>query len=191
MLPKVELHLHLDCSLNHDGVRRLRPSITPDEYRRAFIAPSRCPNLASFLALVPNVLKLLQTRDALRVLVENVFEQLHTDGDVSAELRFAPLLHTAEGLSPEHVVDTIDAAVDDMVCRTNVEARIILCTLRHFSETQSMATVALARRFGDRRVVALDLAGNEAGFSLRPHVAAFRTAHEWGIWTTAHAGEAC
>jgi adenosine deaminase len=190
-LPKVELHLHLDCSLDFEGVRRLRPAITVEEYRRDFVLPSHCPNLAAFLVQVPNALRLLQTRDALGVLVENVFEQLERDRVIYAELRFAPLLHTAHGLSPEQVVDTVDAAVDDMVDRTGIDARIILWTLRHFTEEQSLATVALVRRFRDRRVAALDLAGDEAGFPLQPHVAAFRAAHDWGLQTTAHAGEAC
>jgi adenosine deaminase len=190
-LPKIELHLHLDCSLNYDGVRRLRPSITVEEYQRDFVIPSDCQNLGAFLARVGNAVGLLQTREALRALVENVFEQLEQDRVIYAELRFAPLLHTANGLSAEQVVDTVDAAVDDMARRSRIDARIILCTLRHFTQEQSMATVSLVRRFRDRRVAALDLAGDEAGCPLRPHIAAYRAAHEWGLKTTAHAGEAC
>ena len=189
-LPKVELHLHIDCSLSYDGLRRLKPSVTPDEYRRDYVAPVPCANLAEFLARVPNVLALLQTREALGVLVEDVFNQLAADGVVYAELRFAPLLHVGAGLSPESVVDTVDAAVDAMVRRTGIEARIILCTLRHLSESESLTTAGLVRDFRDRRVVALDLAGDEAGYPLQPHVAAYRYAHEHGLRTTAHAGEA-
>lgn len=190
-LPGVELHLHLDCSLDYDGVRRLRPSITPDQYRREFVLPGSCPNLASFLAQVPNLLQLLQTRDSLRVMVGNVFEQLQRDNVMYAELRFAPLLHLEGGLLPEDVVDTVDAATDACVHQSGIEARLILCTLRHFTEAQSLATVALVRSFRDRRVSGLDLAGDEAGCPIEPHTAAYRAAHDWGLKTTAHAGEAC
>jgi len=189
-LPKIELHLHIDCTLSYDGVRRLRPSVTLDEYRRDYIAPVPCANLAEFLARVPSVLALLQTREALGVMVEDVFNQLAADGVIYAELRFAPLLHTTAGLSPESIVDTVDAAVDAMVRRTGIEARIILCTLRHFSESDGLTTAALVHDFRHRRVVALDLAGDEAGCPLQPHIAAYRYAHEHGLRTTAHAGEA-
>jgi len=190
-LPKVELHLHLDCSLSYEGVRRLQPSTTVEEFRRHFMAPARCINLAEFLSRVPRVLRLLQSEEALGVLVEDVFEQLERDRVIYAELRFAPMLHTAGGLSTERVVDIIDRAVDVMVRRTAIEARLILCALRHFNERDSLATAALVHEFRDRRVVALDLAGDEAGYSLQPHVAAYRYAHEHGLNTTAHAGEAC
>jgi adenosine deaminase len=190
-LPKVELHLHLDCSLSYRGILRLRPAVTLDEYRREYRAPTRCTNLEDFLSRTERTLRLLQTREALQVLVEDVFEQLQQDGVLYAELRFAPLLHTDQGLSAEHVVDTVDAAVDAMVGRTGIEARLILCTLRHYSDHESLATVRLVEAFGRRRVAALDLAGDEAGFSLQPHVAAYRYAHDHDIPTTAHAGEAC
>jgi adenosine deaminase len=189
-LPKVELHLHLDCSLSWAGLRRLKPEVTAEEYAREFVAPARCANLAEFLSRVPKVLALLQSEEVLALLVEDVFEQLQQDGVIYAELRFAPLLHRQGGLAPERVVDVVDAAVERMARRTGIAARIILCTLRHYTEDDSLRTAALVWAFRDRMVVALDLAGDEAGFPLRPHVAAFRYAHEHGLRTTAHAGEA-
>ncbi len=188
-LPKVELHLHLDCSLSHSGVRRLRPSVTRDEYMRDYVAPARCTDLAEFLSCVPRILAVLQTTDGLQVMVEDVFEQLQRDCVIYAELRFAPLLHLGQGLTPERVVETVDATVDAMVKKTGIEARVILCTLRHFSEQQSLTTAHLAHAFNDRRVSGIDLAGDEAGFPIAPHAAAFRYAHEHGLHTTAHAGE--
>ena len=48
-VPKVELHLHLDCSLSHDVVFKIDPSVTLEEYRTDFIAPAKCTDLAEFL----------------------------------------------------------------------------------------------------------------------------------------------
>jgi adenosine deaminase len=189
-LPKIELHLHLDCSLSFDAVRRLQPSVTLEEYRSEYVAPARCPNLTEFLSRVSKVLPLLQTPDALRLMVEDVFEQLRQDGTLYAELRFAPFLHTAGSLSAERVVETVSSAVEEMTGKTGIEARLILCTLRHYRELESMVTAELVRAFRHRRVVALDLAGDEAGFPVRPHISAFRYAHTHGLKTTAHAGEA-
>ena len=48
-LPKVELHLHLDCSLSYDVVKQINPAITYEEYRESFVAPPKCTDLADYL----------------------------------------------------------------------------------------------------------------------------------------------
>ena len=189
--PKVELHLHLDCSLSYKAVARLDPTVTRQEYEREFVAPARCTNLADFLARAPKGFRLMQTEEALRLATEDVFEQLADDGVVYAEIRFAPLLHLEQGLTAERVVSVVERAAEEWSRATGVEAGLILCTLRHFSEAQSMETARLVEQFRGSRVVALDIAGDEAGFPLDAHEAAYRFAREHGLSRTAHAGEAC
>ncbi len=190
-LPKVELHLHLDCSLSYKAVARLAPSVSREEYLRDYVAPSRCTNLAEFLSRAPKGFRLMQTEDALRAVTEDVFEQLADDSAVYAEIRFAPLLHLEQGLTAERVVHVVEREADELTRATGVEAGLILCTLRHFSEAQSMETARLVEQFRGSHVVALDIAGDEAGFPLDAHVAAYRFAREHGLSRTAHAGEAC
>lgn len=190
MLPKVELHLHLDCSLSYDAVSRLKPSVTRAEYDAEFVAPPQCASLAEFLTRAPRGFQLMQTREALRLVTEDVFAQLAADRVIYAELRFAPLLHLLDGLTPEAVVEAVDRATEDSIRATGIEVRLILCTLRHFTPQQSLATVALVEAFRGSRVAALDIAGDEAGFPLDAHVAAFRYAAQRGLARTAHAGEA-
>lgn len=188
-LPKIELHLHLDCSLSHRAVSTLAPSVTREEYQRDFIAPARCANLADFLSRAPKGFRLMQTEDSLRLVTEDVFQQLVEDGVVYAEIRFAPLLHTEQGLSPERVIAVVERSVERLVQETGMQAGLILCTLRHFTEAQSLLTAQLVKEFRGSRVVALDLAGDEAGYPLRAHIAAYRYAREHGLFRTAHAGE--
>src|SRR5271165_5786575 len=114
-LPKIELHLHLDCSLSYRAVSALAPSVTPEEYQRDYIAPARCANLADFLSRAPMGYRLMQTEDALRLVTEDVFQQLVEDGVIYAEIRFAPLLHTEHGLSPERVVAAVERTVDRLI----------------------------------------------------------------------------
>jgi len=190
-LPKVELHLHLDCSLSYAVVARLAPDVTRAEYERDYIAPARCTDLADFLTRPPRSVRLMQDEAALELVTEDVFAQLQADAVVYAELRFAPLLHLERGLTAERVVQVIDRATERMIAATGIDARLILCTLRHFAAAQSMATVRLVEQFRGSRVVALDLAADEAGFPLDAHVAAYRYARERGLFRTAHAGEAC
>lgn len=190
MIPKVELHLHLDCSLSYNAVAQLDRSISRAQYDAEFVAPPVCASLADFLTRAPRGFQLMQTQDALHLAVEDLFEQLIADSVIYAEIRFAPLLHLLRGLNPEQVVQTIDRATEDCMRATGVEARIILCTLRHFSAAQSLKTAQLVADFAGSRVTALDIAGDEAGHPLDPHIAAFQLAREHGLCRTAHAGEA-
>lgn len=189
-LPKVELHVHLDCCLSFRAVERLAPGTTPEAYRRDYVGPDRCTDLADFLRHIDRSLALLQTEEGLRTAVEDLFGQFAADGVVYAEIRFAPLLHLRKGLAADRVVAVVAAAVDRCTRATGVEARVILCALRHFTEDQSLETARLAERFRGDGVAALDLAADEAGFPLDPHAAAFAFARERGIARTAHAGEA-
>jgi adenosine deaminase len=188
-LPKIELHLHLDCSLSFQAVSKLAPSVTREEYQREYIAPARCASLADFLSRAPKGFRLMQTEDSLRLVTEDVFRQLVEDGVIYAEFRFAPLLHSEQGLSPDRVVSVVERSVERLIRETGMQAGLILCTLRHFTKAQSLLTAELVEKFRGSRVVALDLAGDEAGFPLDAHVGAYRYAREHGLFRTAHAGE--
>jgi adenosine deaminase len=188
--PKVELHLHLDCSLSYDVVKKIDPAVTQEEYQNDFIAPAKCLSLVDFLKRAVKGYHLMQTKEALQLVVQDLFKQLKEDNTLYAEIRFAPFLHTEKGLAPYEVVQTIEAATAEAVMQTGVEARLILCTLRHYSKEQSMATVKLVEQFKGTYVVAFDIAGDEAGCPVTNHIDAFKYAREKGLYITAHAGEA-
>jgi len=189
-LPKVELHLHLDCSLSFDVVSRLQPGISREAYQRDFVGPVKCLDLADFLTRAISGIALMQTKEQLRLVTLDLFRQLQADHVIYAEMRFAPLEHLQQGLKPEEVVETVNQAVLEGTQMTGIEAGIILCTLRHYSEAQSMETVALVEQFRGSRVVGFDIAADEAGYPIDHHINAFKYAHKAGINCTAHAGEA-
>jgi adenosine deaminase len=189
-LPKVELHLHLDCSLSYEVVKKLNPAITYDEYKESFIAPFKCYDLVDYLKRAVKGFELMQTKEQLHLVTRDLFKQLEADNVIYAEIRFAPLLHIQQGLTAKDVVTTINQTVNEGIQETGIEAGLILCTLRHFTEEQSMDTVTLAHEFRGTNVVGFDIAGDEAGFSVANHVAAFHYAQAKGICCTAHAGEA-
>lgn len=191
VLPKVELHLHLDCSLSFDVVQQLSPEISEEKYRENFIAPPKCRDLADYISRSESAVALMQSREALHMVTEDLFKQLQADNVIYAEIRFAPLLHTRKGLSAKEVVEAVNKAVEEQVNTTGIEAGIILCTLRHYSENQSMETVKLVEEFAGSRVVGFDIAADEAGFPIDNHIPAFEYANEKGLSCTAHAGEAC
>src|ERR1700722_4485955 len=72
--PKIELHLHMDCSLSFAAVSKLDHSISLEEYQSEFIAPRRCTSLVDFLTRAPRGFKLMQDEPALELVVEDLFE---------------------------------------------------------------------------------------------------------------------
>ena len=189
-LPKVEIHLHLDCSLSFDVVNQIDPSISYKDYSASFIAPAKCKDLADYLKRANKGVELMQTKEQLRLVTLDLFKQLKDDHVIYAEIRFAPLLHTLKGLTASEVVESVTAATAEGIKKYGVEANLILCTLRHYSKKQSLETVRLVETFNKSHVVGFDIAANEAGYPIDNHIEAFKYAHEKHIPCTAHAGEA-
>src|SRR3984885_1513318 len=179
-LPKVELHLHLDCSLSYSVVSKLDPTITREQYNHEFIAPPQCSSLADFLTRAPRGFQLMQDEAAPALVVEDLFQQLAADGVIYAEIRFAPLLHLERGLTPAQVVAAVDRATEAAIRSSGIGARLILCTLRHFDREQGLTTAKLVQQFRGSRVAALDIAGDEAGYPIDANIPAFHYAIEHG-----------
>lgn len=189
-LPKVELHLHLDCSLSYEVVNAINPNITYDVYKESFIAPPKCTDLADYITRAIKGFELMQTKEQLRLVTLDLFKQLKEDHVVYAEIRFAPLQHVYKGLTANEVVEAVNQATEEGIKIYGVEAGIILCTLRHYTEAQSLETAELVKSFKGSHIVGFDIAADEAGFPIDNHIKAFNQVRQSGIPCTAHAGEA-
>jgi len=190
-LPKVELHTHLDCSLSFDLVSKFDHTISIEIYKNDFIAPSKCKNLADFLRCIITSIDLMQSKKNLYLVTSDLFDQLKNENVIYTEIRFAPLLHMENGLSAEEVVETVCKAIEKNTKSTGIKAGLILCTLRHFSEGQSLKTAQLVNKYiNSTPVVGFDIAADEAGYSINNHIEAFEFAIKNDIPRTAHAGEA-
>ena len=191
-LPKIELHIHLDCSLSYAVVQQLDPTVSFEQYQEEFIAPEGCPNLLEYIKRSSKGYTLMQTKEQLRLVTLDFLAQMDRDQVIYVEIRFAPLLHTQKGLKPSEVIETIQEALVEGSSHYKVIPKLILCTLRDYSEEQSMETVKLVEQYRPQGwVVGFDIAGDEAGYPVGPHEKAFAYANEKDIPCTAHAGEAC
>ena len=188
-LPKVELHVHLDCCLSYKALKKINPKISYDDFQTQFIGTS-CSCLKDYIKCADRALEYMQTKEELDIIVEDVFDQFKADNVVYAEIRFAPLLHLNKGLRPMQVVEIISKKTIEKSKSTGIEVNLILCTLRHYSEKQSLETINLIKDFSGDNVVGFDIAADEAGFPLDNHIQAFKLAKESNIHCTAHAGEA-
>lgn len=190
-LPKVELHLHLDCSLSFDVVSKIRPDVSKDNYESEFIGPAKCNSLNEILKYVTSQVNLMQTEENLRLVVKDLFDQLQRENVIYAEIRFAPLLHLANGLMPEEVVEIVADEVTKYSKATDMKAGIILCTLRHYSEKEALQTVELVKRYiANTPVAGFDIAADEGSYPIDANKEAFLYAIKHDLPRTAHAGEA-
>ena len=188
-LPKVELHVHLDCCLSFKGLSRIDPTISESYYKKKFIGTS-CSCLKDYIRCADTALEYMQTKEQLEIVIEDLFDQLVNDNVIYAEIRFAPLLHLKKGLSSKNVVEIVSNKTKIESEKSGIEVGLILCTLRHFSVDQSLETVKLVKDFLNKNIVGFDIAADEAGFPIDNHIKSFQFARDNNIFCTAHAGEA-
>ncbi|MEQ4717529.1 adenosine deaminase [Nonomuraea sp. B19D2] len=192
MIPRYELHCHLDGSVRPGTVADLarRQGITLDgPVERLVTAPAGCGNLGRFLTYIDVPLQVLQTPDALSRAARELVEDWQADGVVYGEVRFAPQLHGRHGMSQDEAVEAVAEGLAAGRAATGVRTGLLLCCLRHQTPQESLSVAETALRHRDQ-VAGLDLAGDEWLHAAAPHRAAFDLAHAAGLPCTVHAGEA-
>jgi adenosine deaminase len=196
-LPKTDLHVHLDGSLRLETIlelakeRRIElPSTNPDELRKAMNLGQNCGSLVEYLKAFDVTLRVLQTEDALFRVAYELAEDAARENVRYMEVRYAPMLHTREGLRLTSVVEAVlgglRAAQDDL----GIESNVILCGIRNVSPESSLEMAELAVAYKGRGVVGFDLAGAEYDHPAKHHRRAFQLVRDNNINVTIHAGEA-
>jgi adenosine deaminase len=130
----------------------------------------------------------MQTADALERVAFEMIEDMHADGVVYVETRFAPVFHTDKGLHWDDVVNAVLKGLQRGKTAFGVEYGLIICAMRNMQLSQEMAELAVD--FRDRGVVGFDLAGEEGGFPPKKHIDAFHYIQRENFNITIHAGEA-
>jgi len=194
-LPKAELHQHLDGAIRIETAVELAAEVgmplSLEAARARLVAPSRCRNQAELLTYFDLPIALLQTASALQRVSAELVERMAADGVRYGEIRWAPRLHLAGGLSVTAVIGAVGAGVAEARDRLGSQAPLIALIVTAMRSHPPGANVELAHAaaaFG-MPVVGFDLAGPEATYPAPPHAAAFRAAEEGGLALTAHAGE--
>lgn len=195
--PVVELHRHLDGNVRTatvlDLARRHGIELPADDV--AGLTPhvqitSPSPTLVDFLAKFRWLQAVIADYDAVRRIVGENLEDAVAEGIDHVELRFSPyFMGEVHGLDPHGVAeaacDALEAAAD-----LPVSAKLIGIVSRTYGPDIGWQEVKAALAQRHRGVVALDLAGDEAGFPGDLFVDHFRRAGEGGLRRVAHAGEA-
>lgn len=195
-MPKPELHLHLDGSLDPALALELAATRNVDAprdwagMRAALVAPERCADQADLLRAFDLPIALLQDAEALDRAAEQLVRAKAAENVTYLEMRWGPHLHTAKGLTQSQVIAAVAAGARRAAAETGIEVRLIITALRSHSleENRNLATAAVAAQ--DLGVVAFDLAGREAAFpDPLTFKESFDIARNGGLAITLHAGE--
>lgn len=195
-MPKIELHCHLDGSLRSETIIDIAkregiqlPSFDKDELQKELIAPLDCESLEEYLKRfsLPNLV--MQSKDNLKRITFELFEDAAKENVKYMEVRFAPLLHTGKGLDVTEVIDSVLAGMREAESHYEIKGNIILSCMRTMSVDSAFEVVEKGKRFLGKGVVAIDLcAVEEEGFCGR-FVEPIALARKYGYRVTIHAGE--
>ena len=190
-LPKAELHIHIEGSLEpemmFDLARRNRIAI-PYADAAAVRAAYNFSNLQDFLDLYYQGAAVLRTEEDFRDLALAYFDRAAADSVAHAEIFFDPQTHTERGLPFQVAADGLLAGMAQAEAGHGVTSKLILCFLRHLSEDDAFATLKAAEPWLDR-IAGVGLDSSELGHPPDKFARVFTAAGDLGLKRVAHAGE--
>lgn len=190
-LPKVELHLHIEGSLEPELMFALAqrnkikiPFNSVEEVREAY----NFSNLQDFLDIYYQGMNVLQTEQDFYDLTWAYLERVAKQNVMHVEIFFDPQGHTERGVKFETVLDGITRALDDGRMKLGVSSFLIMCFLRHLSEDAAFETLHQALPY-KHRILGVGLDSSEKGHPPSKFKDVFAEAKKEGFLIMAHAGE--
>ena len=190
-LPKAELHLHIEGSLEPEQMFELAqrngvslPFATVEEVRAAYAFS----NLQDFLDIYYQGAQVLLTTADFHDLAMAYFRRIAADGARHAEIFFDPQTHTDRGVPFAVVIEGLLSGMDEAEQTLGVTSKLILCFLRHLSEEAAFATLEQAKPWLDR-IAGVGLDSSEVGHPPAKFAKVFAAARKLGLKVVAHAGE--
>ena len=190
-LPKVELHLHIEGTLEPELMFELAkrnkvdiPFNSVTEVRDAY----NFHNLQSFLDIYFQGANVLIHEQDFFELTWAYLLRCKEDKVLHTEVFFDPQAHTERGISFDTVVNGIHRALVKAATELNISSKLIMCFLRHLDEESAFETLAQAQAHKDK-IIAVGLDSTEVGNPAGKFERVFKKALEQGFLTVAHAGE--
>ncbi len=190
-LPKAELHLHIEGSLEPELMFALAqrngvaiPFASVEEVRAAYAFS----NLQDFLDIYYQGMGVLITEQDFFDLTAAYLARAHADAVRHVEIFFDPQGHTERGVAFATVITGITRALDDAKARYGITSKLIMCFLRHLSEADAETTLDEALPYLDR-IDGVGLDSSEVGHPPSKFTRVFARARGLGLKIVAHAGE--
>lgn len=190
-LPKAELHLHIEGSLEPEMMFTLakRNGVTlPYASVEEVSAAYQFNNLQEFLDLYYlGMQALVEERDFYELTLAYL-ERVHRDNVRHVEIFFDPQGHTERGVAFDTVITGILRALDECKVRLGISYKLIMCFLRHLPEEEAFETLDEALPWIDR-IEGVGLDSSEVGHPPEKFARVFAKCRELGLKLVAHAGE--
>lgn len=190
-LPKAELHLHIEGSLEPELMVELArrnkvaiPYRSVEEVRAAY----NFSRLQDFLDIYYQGAAVLRAEEDFRDLALAYFARAHADKVAHAEIFFDPQTHTERGLPFSVAIEGLLAGMKEAEAKYGVTSKLILCFLRHLDEEQAFTTLRAAEPWLDR-LTGVGLDSSELGHPPEKFARVFAAAGQRGLKRVAHAGE--
>ena len=199
-LPKISLHDHLDGGLRPQTIIDIAtehgielPETDADALGQWFADQSNSGSLVEYLKTFDVTTSVMQTAPALQRIAREFVEDLHADGVICGEIRWAPEQHLNKGLSLDEAVEAVQAGIDEAVAAIEAGGQRIwigqlISAMRQADNGLEIAKLALRHR--DNGATGFDIAGPEAGFPPSRLQEAFDLLATEFFPVTVHAGEA-
>ena len=192
-LPKAELHLHLEGTLEPDMLMRLAQKNgveVPYEDVAEVAAAYRFTKLQDFLDIYYQGMAVLREEEDFHDLTLAYLERAAADGVVHVEVFFDPQGHTGRGLPFSVAADGILSGLAKGKEKFGITSHLILCFLRHLSEEEGFATYRQAEAyFGGGHILGVGLDSSETDHPPEKFERLFAAAKGDGLKVVAHAGE--
>ncbi len=190
-MPKAELHIHIEGSLEPELIFRLaqRNGVAlPYASVEALRAAYAFTDLQSFLDIYYAGASVLLHEQDFFDMAWAYLQRAAADHALRAEIFFDPQTHTARGVPMETVVNGLHRACQAAKTQLGVDAELILCFLRHLSEAEAFETLEAALPLRDR-FIGVGLDSSEVGHPPSKFQRVFARCRELGFRLVAHAGE--
>ncbi|MCD2323859.1 adenosine deaminase [Sphingomonas sp. IC-56] len=190
-LPKAELHLHIEGSLEPELMFELAqrngvaiPFATVEDVRAAY----NFSNLQDFLDIYYAGAEVLRTEADFRDLALAYFKRVAADGVAHAEIFFDPQTHTHRGIPFGVVANGLLAGMAEAEKQHGITSKLILCFLRHLNEEDAFQTLSQAQPWIEQ-IEGVGLDSSEVGHPPAKFERVFAAAAAMGLKRLAHAGE--
>jgi adenosine deaminase len=191
MLPKAELHVHLEGTATPDLVRRIAERNGLEVPEGVFAAPDRFAwrDFLDFLNTYNMVCSIIRTGEDYRDITYEYLASCARDGAIYVEVTASIDHSRIAGIGDAEHWEGIAAGIDDARRDHGIEARILSVAVRNYGVERAIEIAELTAARPHPYVVGFSLAGDEAGYPPEPFVEAYRIVEKAGLGCTVHAGE--